>query len=109
MENASDQSVAIGSPLRGYWRTWAAIGVLLAIAYWWTSVWMVRRWEAINSYYSHGWLIPPVSVFLIWTLRAKLAACRIRPERWGLGVLAAGLLMHLVGPVSYTHLTLPTN
>ncbi len=84
-------------PLREHWRTWAVVVALLAIAYWWTVLWMWNRWEAVDSYYSHGILIPFVSAFLVWGQRRKLAACVIAPCRRGPWVLGAGLLMHLVG------------
>jgi len=96
MNSAAGNGMVAARPLREHWRLWAAVVVLLAIAYWWTGLWMVRRWEAVDSYYSHGILIPFVSAFFVWSQRRKLAACAIAPSSRGPWVLGAGLLMHLV-------------
>ena len=66
---------------------------LLAVCYMWTARWMVQRWEAPQSYYSHGWLIPPIAGFLLWLNRKELARCEFRPTMWGLIPLALGLIM----------------
>jgi exosortase len=40
--------------------------------------WLVMVWEA-DSYYSHGFLVPLVSLFLAWQLRRRLAGLPARP------------------------------
>ena len=79
---------------------WAAIAIALALlvpAFWWTGTWMVVRWEAMSGYYSHGWLVAPVSVVLLWLNRKRLAACPRQPNLRGLLLVIAALLLHVAG------------
>jgi EpsI family protein len=82
-----------------FWRSPAMLVLcgLLIVSFWWTIHWMVIRWDEVNSYYSHGWLIPPLVVVLIYLKRKPLAAARVRPSRWGLAVLGPALLLHVLG------------
>ena len=69
--------------------------VLLGAAFWWTAQWMMIRWDQPNSYYSHGWLVLPVSAFLVFLRRRELAACPIRPSWWGLLLLVPAIMVHV--------------
>ncbi len=83
-------------------RQWAGAGLvagLIAVAYFPTLEWMVQRWGAAESYYSHGYLVPFVTLWLIWQKRDFLwrenrgeasSAC----AGWGLALTAAALLLH---------------
>ncbi len=54
--------------------------------YWPGVVKLVNIW--LNSQtYAHGMVILPLSLYLVWTRRAALAALRPRPSRWGLPLL----------------------
>ena len=70
--------------------------ILLVIAYLPTLNWMINRWSAPESYYGHGFLIPFVSLFLIWRKIKFLKAAKISTEMSGLTVVIIGLLMHIV-------------
>jgi exosortase len=71
-------------------------GVVLAVLIAYRDVWpwLLSEWRD-NPYYSHGVLVPLLSLFLAWRSRAVLAARR--PSNWGYGVIAAGLAMLVVG------------
>jgi len=56
---------------------------------------MVNRWDAPSSYYSHGYLIPPVAILLIWMKREEIAAAPASGSKLGLALLSLGLLVHL--------------
>lgn len=58
-----------------------------------TLRWLVHSW-AVNPYYTHGFLVPAVSGFLVWRKRKALA--RPQPHNAGLVLSAVGLAMHLV-------------
>jgi exosortase len=63
-------------------------------------VWMRARWADKISFgadYSHGWLIPLVSVLAIWRRRRVLAAAPRRTAWSGLGLVALALLLHWIG------------
>lgn len=62
--------------------------------------WMVRRWGDAVSYggdYSHGWLIPIVSIVVVWLRRHELRLAPRQVSRIGLAIVVAGLLMHWLG------------
>lgn len=81
---------------RRFLKTDLAALALLAVAFAWTFMAMAVRWEQENSYYSHGWLIPPVALWLIWRKRKELATCPRTPSRAGLLLLLPSLVGHLL-------------
>jgi exosortase len=74
--------------------------VTLVWAYWTTLGDIADRW-ATDPQYSHGFLVPLFSLYLLWRDRGRLAGGDLRPRWWGAGVvlLAAGL--RLVGHLLY--------
>jgi exosortase A len=82
-----------------FWRSPPLLALcgLLAVSFFWTIHWMTIRWDEVNSYYSHGWLIAPIALALIYRKRKLLAAARVRPCRWGLAILIPSLLLHVLG------------
>ncbi len=74
----------------------AGAAALVTAAYASTFATLARAW-AHNANYSHGFLIPPVTLFLIWTLRRKLAQIPARPSWNGLLLLVPGAALQVVG------------
>jgi exosortase len=80
---------------------WAA-GLLIALAaaavwsYWPVLADMAQKW-ARDAQYSHGYLVPLFSLYLLWSRRGLLAGAPLRPSWWGLPLLAVGLLLRLAG------------
>ena len=63
-------------------------------------VWMAVRWHDSAAYgadYSHGWLIPFVSLAALWFRRRQLRAAPKATAWGGLAFVAAALLLHWVG------------
>lgn len=87
------------------WIQFAVMGLLLAFAYFPTIAWMVDRWDAKDSYYGHGFLIPFVSLYLVWRKREELEAIQAKPSGWGLPLLVLGLLLHLASAVIKVYFT----
>ena len=52
-----------------------------------------------NDNYAHGVFIFPIAIALVWLQRRRLLEARQAPTAWGLPVLAAGLLIELLGYV----------
>lgn len=82
-----------------YKRIFLASGLILLLMFYIyhpTFTWLYDRFSAPDSYYSHGFLIPFVSIFLIWLRRDRLKC--IKPETSGLGLslLLMGLLIQIV-------------
>ncbi len=70
-----------------------------------TFLWMWDRWFARDSYYSHGILIPFVSGFLVWQMRAELAAIHPKRSPWGLPLIIIGLCVHLMSSLLRIYFT----
>ncbi len=62
------------------------LGVLFA-GYWQTFLSMVQIWQRSETF-AHGFLIFPISLYLIWQRRRELAAVLPYPEWWGILVLS---------------------
>lgn len=76
---------------------WIVLAVLLAIlvfGYWNSLTEAAAYWR--GAQYSHGWLIPLFTLVLLWMRQQPLA--EVPPvQRWyGLGILAASLLLRLL-------------
>jgi len=74
--------------------TYLLLAALLALLAYPAGVWLVRSWLT-NPYYSHGFLIPPLTALLIWGQRRALAA---QPRQGGsrLGLFAAAIALGVV-------------
>ena len=93
------EGMVVGNPQtaqpRPPWALLAAVTVAVGLTFHEYLAWMVSQWWR-DEYYSHGFLIPIISGYLIWHQRERLAALPRRGSWWGLPVLVAGLLLHLV-------------
>jgi len=69
---------------------------LALLAYIPTINWMIGRWGGKESYYSHGFLVPLIAIFIIWQKRTDLAKTKIASEILGLWIVAACLVVHVV-------------
>lgn len=76
------------------WLTYLLLAALLALLAYPAGVWLVRSWLT-NPYYTHGFLIPPLTALLIAGQRRALAA---QPRQGGsvLGLAAAAVLLGVV-------------
>ena len=57
-----------------------------------------------DSNYSHGFLVIPVAIFLIWRKRKELLL-PARPSRWGILLFGFGSLLYILGIASSEHFT----
>jgi exosortase len=63
-------------------------------------VWMVARWSDKQSFgadYSHGFLIPFVSLSVLWSRREEIKLAPKQICLWGLGVIVMALAFHWLG------------
>jgi len=72
-------------------------GVIFLLAYVPNLIWMWDRWFARDSYYSHGILIPFVTIVLIWQKRKELASIKKVSSAWGIPLIIIGMIMHAFG------------
>jgi exosortase len=74
----------------------AIIVILVAFIFWPTFGWLKDRYTEADTYYSHGFLIPWVSLFLIYRRRKELISTPQLNNVAGIFLVAFGLLVHLV-------------
>lgn len=62
-------------------------------------LWMIERWNDADGTgdYSHGWLIPFVSLAIVWIKRKEIAAAPKSVSAIGLAVVIMALLFHWLG------------
>lgn len=75
------------------------LAVLFAYAFYPTFAWMVDRWLAKDSYFSHGFLVPLVTLYWLNKQRIQLAQTETRSQKWGLAIMIAGGLLQLASAV----------
>lgn len=104
-----DSTAAVPSPEKFYALAellakpgfWVGIGAILVglWLYWDGLAEAVLRWER-QAEYSHGYLIPLVSLFILWEKRFEIIAGYRRPSWWGLPVIILALIVLIVGEIS---------
>lgn len=83
----ADAGQAPHAPAGSALRTLAAIGAIFALYH--ETFWsMVQVWSRSQTF-AHGFVIVPISAWLIWRQRSRLGAIGQRPSAWGLALLAA--------------------
>jgi exosortase len=61
---------------------------------------VVRTWSH-NPQYTHGFLVPPFALFLLWLRRRELVIDPCQPSWWGVLFVAAAVGLRLGGAFSY--------
>ena len=90
------QPLSLAELLRKFgWQGALLVAVLLAL-YAPVLVRLVRQWWA-DPDYSHGFLVPLLSAYLIWQRRDKLAEVARKPSNWGLLVVLGSLGLLFLG------------
>src|SRR5215472_12061255 len=74
----------------------AIIAALLVALYYRVGVKLVIDWYNIADY-SHGFLVPLFSLFLLWDKRKEIAATPARPSWAGLPMVILGLIILIFG------------
>src|SRR4051812_39067750 len=80
--------------------TLGAVAGLLVWAYWPALTALAGKWST-DPQYSHGFLVIPFALFLLWTWRHELPAPLPVPSAWGVALLALGAVLRLAGARFY--------
>jgi exosortase len=75
----------------------AVLAPLLLWLYIPTLTHLVAQWSAPDSDFSHGFLVPVCSAFIIWQERSRLTGLTPRPSWWGPLFLGFGLCTLILG------------
>jgi exosortase len=59
---------------------------------------MVKDWQ-INDNYSHGYLIPMIVGYMIWTTRKKFEGLKISPNNWGVILIFIGFCQLIISRI----------
>ncbi len=73
--------------------------ILIAVAgvfYYDTLRWLIDSW-LYNPYYTHGFLVPVVSGYIIWNMRQELAGVEKKQTMEGLALFVGGIILHGIG------------
>ncbi|UVT21016.1 MAG: VPLPA-CTERM-specific exosortase XrtD [Nitrospira sp.] len=81
------------------------IAVLLGYMYEESLIYLFNHWLGSDDY-SHGIFVPVISGFLIWQSRHRLLQMPRESSWWGLAVIAAGLVLYVVGELSTLYVVL---
>jgi len=86
------------NPSGSKWRRIAAVAfalLLLALVFRKTLEYLYVNWH--REEYSHGFLIPLISIFLLWQRRELFKRQQLKGSWWGVAIVAVGLLICLLG------------
>ncbi len=57
-----------------------------------TISWLVESWM-YNEYYSHGFLVPIISAYIIWNMRTELGSMEKKSSQAGLAIFTGSILL----------------
>lgn len=91
---------ATAPPSLPWWGLAAALGIVAAFGYLYAPViaHLVNGWSN-DPNAAHGFIIPLVSGYLLWSRRQQLAQLKLCTQGWGLAVMCLGLAQLFVGHV----------
>lgn len=76
----------------------AVLSTLFIVLYFPFIQTMVHDWN-VNDNYSHGYLIPFMSAYMVWSRRKELKDIEIQPTNWGLLLIIVGLTQLTVAKI----------
>lgn len=82
---------------RHYLLHWGLVVLAFVACYYPTFLWLNYKFQQAESYYSHGYLIPFVSLFLVYQKRHVLKTIAHSYNSLGLLLIVLALLSHLFG------------
>ena len=84
------------------WQIWLILGViavLVGMIYFSSIKELLRRWE-VKEEYSHGYMIPFVTAFLIWQRKDRLQQQVFKGSWWGVALVALAIILLALGRLS---------
>ena len=93
-------------PTTDYWKTdsrnWLLLAAIAAIGVviYYDSLKLMVQWWSNREEYSHGFLIPIITAYLIWQRSDLLRELRFDGSWWGVVLAASGLFLYLLGELS---------
>lgn len=84
--------------IRDYWQLITVFALFVFVQWpvlitWWSI------WDAKDSYYSHGPIVPFIAAFMIWTRRKAIASEKIAANWYGILLLLIALPVHAIAMI----------
>src|ERR1700722_17545887 len=86
----------IGSHWRRAWWEWFVLTLLMVWLYYSILFRLALQWGE-DPNFSHGFLVPVFSIFVVWRNRFRLFGLPLRPCSWGLLIVAFSLIVLVIG------------
>lgn len=77
------------------------IGLLIALAYKTTFIWMYGRYISEDSYYSHGLIVPLITIYFIYSQKDRLSLAEQNFSLFGLCIVLFAIILHILGTILY--------
>ena len=71
------------------------IVAFFTIIYFPNFCWLVHKWTARQSYYSHGFIVPFISLYLIWHKKDTLKRIPLKGSKKGLWLIVFAIILQL--------------
>jgi len=84
------------------WQSWLWLGIaltLMTVAFWGGIEELTIRWDKQEEY-SHGYMLPFITLFFIWQKKNTIIRSEFVPSWWGLALILAALVVFVIGEVS---------
>ncbi len=85
---------------RAWWIILSSLGLLTVWAYWPTFLWMEDQWRNEPDY-SHGYIVIPLGILLLYLRRDTLPAAAISVGWAGIGLMLLAIVLRVVGRIAY--------
>lgn len=86
--------------VRTYYPIYSLLLTAFALCYYHTFFWLHYKYSQQDSYYSHGYLIPIITIYLIYRKRTELRVINRSSDISGLAIIICALLLHIIGTMS---------
>ena len=86
-----------------YLMLWGTMLLSFVACYYPTLLWLNEKFSAPESNYSHGYIIPLITAYMIYEERGVLTTISISSNLLGLYLVIAALLVHIFGTIGNIH------
>lgn len=99
MKESRSQANVVWKETPWVWLAVTCMGILLSVVFGDGLTKMVLNWEG-KAEYSYGWLVPFITLFLIWQKKETLRRIPFRGSWTGIWLILLGIAMFIIGTLS---------